>query len=93
VALALAWQESGALSPAQETLFLTRWLANALKQRRFSRDVTPDIEWLLKQGRQLGASAKLASKLNYLWRSCSGELTEQNDRKITVRNESHRWYG
>jgi len=37
------------------------------------------IEWLLKQGRQLGVSAKLISKLNYLWRSCTGELTEQND--------------
>ena len=32
-----------------------------------------------KQGRQLGVSAKLGSKLNYLWRSCTGELTEQND--------------
>jgi hypothetical protein len=41
--------------------------------------VAPDIEWLLKQGRQLGVSAKLASKLNYLWRSCTGELSEQND--------------
>ncbi|EKM9600762.1 DUF2913 family protein [Salmonella enterica] len=81
VALALARQDGGALSPAQENLFLTRWLATALKQRRFSRDVTPDIEWLLKQGRQLGVSAKLASKLNYLWRSCTGELTEQETAK------------
>ncbi|MCS3491013.1 DUF2913 family protein [Enterobacter sp. SLBN-59] len=79
VALALARQDGGVLSPAQENLFLTRWLATALKQRRFSRDVTPDLEWLLKQGRQLGVSAKLASKLNYLWRSCTGELSEQND--------------
>lgn len=79
VALALARQESGVLSPAQENLFLTRWLASALKQRRFPRDVTPDIEWLLKQGRQLGISAKLASKLNYVWLSCTGELSEQND--------------
>ncbi|HBR3929191.1 DUF2913 family protein, partial [Klebsiella michiganensis] len=39
VALALARQEQGELSPAQENLFLTRWLAAALKQRRFSRDV------------------------------------------------------
>ncbi|MCL0178668.1 hypothetical protein M2T33_28985, partial [Klebsiella pneumoniae] len=31
------------------------------------------------QRRQLGVSAKLASKLNYLWRSCTGELSEQND--------------
>jgi hypothetical protein len=79
VALALTRQDGGVLSPVQENLFLTRWLATALKQRRFSRDVTPDIEWLLKQGRQLGVSAKLASKLNYLWRSCTGELSEQND--------------
>lgn len=79
VALALARLDGGVLSPAQENLFLTRWLASALKQRRFSRDVAPDIEWLLKQGRQLGVNAKLTSKLNYLWRSCTGELSEQND--------------
>ena len=79
VALALARQNGDVLSAAQENLFLTRWLATVLKQRRFSRDVAPDIEWLLKQGRQLGVSAKLASKLNYLWHSCTGELTEQND--------------
>ncbi len=59
--------------------FLTRWLASALKQRRFSRDVTPDIEWLLTQGRQMRVNAKLISKLDYLWRSCTGELSEQND--------------
>ncbi|WP_310612281.1 DUF2913 family protein, partial [Acinetobacter baumannii] len=67
------------MSPVQENLFLTRWLATALKQRRFSRDVAPDIEWLLKQGRQLGVNAKLARKLNYLWRSSSGESSAQND--------------
>ncbi|EOX8380416.1 DUF2913 family protein [Salmonella enterica] len=79
VALALARQDGSVRSPAQENLFLTRWLATALKQRRFPRDVAPDIEWMLKQGRQLGVRAKLASKLDYLWRSCSGELSEQND--------------
>ena len=79
VALALARQEQGELSPAQENLFLTRWLAAALKQRRFSRDVAQDIGWLLNQGRLLGVRAKLADKLGYVWRSCSGELTEQND--------------
>jgi Protein of unknown function (DUF2913) len=79
VALALARQSGDVLSPAQENLFLTRWLATALKQRRFPREINQDIDWLLKQGRQLGVSAKLASKLNYLWRSCTGELSEQND--------------
>ncbi|UIN02546.1 DUF2913 family protein [Yersinia ruckeri] len=79
VALALARKDGSVCSPAQENLFLTRWLAIALKQRRFPRDVALDIEWLLKQGRQLGVRAKLAEKLNYLWRSCVGELSEQND--------------
>lgn len=50
VALAQARQDSGVLSSAQENLFLTRWLATALKQRRFSREVTPDIEWPLNVG-------------------------------------------
>lgn len=79
VALAMARQDSHGLTPIQENLFLTRWLATALKQRRFSRDVTPDIEWLLKQGRQQGVSARLSGKLNYLWCSCIGELSVQND--------------
>lgn len=73
VALALAKQNGDVVSPAQENLFLTRCLATALRQRRFSLDVAPDIERLLKQGCQL------ASKLNYLWRSCTDELSEQND--------------
>mgnify|MGYP006194643997 FL=1 len=66
-------------SESQENLFLTRWLATALKQHRFPRDVAPDIEWLLKQGRTLGARAKMFHKLDYLWRSCTGELLEQNE--------------
>ncbi|ECF2367666.1 DUF2913 family protein, partial [Salmonella enterica subsp. enterica serovar Mountpleasant] len=42
VALALARQEGGVLSLAQENLFLIRWLAAALKQRRFPREINPD---------------------------------------------------
>jgi putative hemolysin len=79
VALGIARQEGAVAAPAQENLFLIRWLATALKQRRFSRDVTRDIEWLLKQGRLHGVRARLPGKLDYLWRSCTGELTEQND--------------
>lgn len=80
VALALARQDNaGVLSPVQESIFLNRWLASALKQRRFPREINQDIEWLLKQGRLLGANAKLVNKLNYLWHSCTGDLSEQND--------------
>ncbi|HGS4228956.1 TPA: DUF2913 family protein, partial [Klebsiella pneumoniae] len=35
IALALARQDGGVRSAAQANLFLTRWLATALKQRRF----------------------------------------------------------
>lgn len=79
VALSLAKQDGSIQSTAQENLFLIRWLSTALKQRRFPRDVNPDIEWLMRQGRQLGVNAKLAGKLGYLWQSCTGELSEQND--------------
>lgn len=77
-ALALAKQGGNVRSPAQENLFLLRWLATALKQRRFPREVAPDIEWLLKVGRQDGINAQLASKLEYLWRS-STVLSSQTD--------------
>lgn len=79
IALRLAKLDGQALTESQENLFLIRWLATALKQHRFPREVAPDIEWLLKQGRTLGARAKLRHKVDYLWRSCSGLLAEQND--------------
>lgn len=44
IALALARKDGTVRSAAQENLFLTRWLASAQKQRRFSRDVAPDID-------------------------------------------------
>lgn len=64
---------------SQENLFITRWFAQAKKQRRFSRDVATDIDWILNLGRMLGVRARLSHKLDYLWRSCIGELSEQND--------------
>lgn len=67
------------MSPAEKNFFLMPWLATSLKQRLLWCEMAPDIEWLLKQGRQLGVNAQLASKLNYLWHSCTGELSEQND--------------
>jgi hypothetical protein len=44
----------------------------------FSAEVSQDISWLLAQGRH-GIKARLPEKMDYLWRSCSGELSEQND--------------
>ncbi|KMB34767.1 hypothetical protein SL56_04930 [Klebsiella pneumoniae] len=79
VALHLARKDGAVNGEAQESLFMTRWLATALKQKRFPREVAPDIEWLLKQGRLYGVRAKLTSKLEYLWHSCTGEISAQSD--------------
>ncbi|EMP6174916.1 DUF2913 family protein [Citrobacter amalonaticus] len=80
VALALARRDGRVSSRAQENLFLTRWLATALKQHLFPRVLATDLEWLLNQGRQLGLHANLVTKLTYLWESCTGQYKAQNDR-------------
>lgn len=79
VALQLARQDGLIGSESQENLFITRWFALAKKQRRFSRNLATDIDWILNQGRSLGMRARLKHKLDYIWRSCNGELLEQND--------------
>ncbi|EOZ1521579.1 DUF2913 family protein [Enterobacter hormaechei] len=79
VALQLARQDGLISSESQENLFITRWFALAKKQRRFTRDVATDIDWILNQGRSLGIRARFKHKLDYIWRSCTGELLKQND--------------
>lgn len=79
VSLLTAREDGLVESESQENLFVTRWFALAKKQRRFSRDVATDIDWILNQGRTQGVRARLRHKLDYLWRSCTGELSEQND--------------
>jgi len=51
----------------------------ALKQRRFPRNVNPNVEWLLNQGRQFGFKASGANMLDYLWQSSTGSLSEHSD--------------
>jgi len=79
VALRIAQLDGQALSPLTIHSFLLRWLATAQKQRRFPRSVTPDIDSLLRMGRQKGPSARLHERLKYLWQSCSGDLSRQSD--------------
>jgi len=78
-ALGLARQDGVAGTPYAENLFLIRWLATAQKQKRFPKDVAIDIQWLLERGRKHGAAGKLRQHLDYLWRSCSGDLAAQSD--------------
>ncbi|HDG0629572.1 TPA: DUF2913 family protein [Serratia marcescens] len=78
-ALGLARQDGIVTTPYAENLFLIRWLATAQKQKRFPRSIAADITWLLERGRKHGPAGKLRQHLEYLWRSCSGNLTEQSD--------------
>jgi len=79
IALHIARGDGLVTSPAQDNLFLTRWLATAEKQRRFPRELASDISWLLKEGREKGLRADLPGKLEYLWRAGNGHLQAQND--------------
>nr|WP_241390832.1 DUF2913 family protein [Serratia proteamaculans]ULG15665.1 hypothetical protein 495p1_00056 [Serratia proteamaculans] len=72
-------QDGIAGTPYAENQFLIRWLAPAQKQKRFPRSVAIDIQWLLERGRKHGPAGKLRQHLEYLFRSCSGNLTAQSD--------------
>lgn len=77
-----------------EHLFIVRWLATAQKQKRFPKTVAIDIQLLLDKGRKQGIGAKLKSHLEYVWRSCSGDLRQQSDLfRLTYTLESLKMLG
>ena len=70
----MARQSGVVSSPAQENLFLCRWLASAEKKRLFRRELAGDIRWLIKEGREKGLQANRPGKLEYLWQASSMNL-------------------
>ncbi|ECQ9991340.1 DUF2913 family protein [Salmonella enterica] len=79
IALHLARLNGRVQSEQQENQFLVRWFADAERQPRFSRDMATDIRWMLQQGQSLGVRAQLARKLDYIWRSTTGNIMEQTE--------------
>ena len=79
VGLRLVQQDGQALTPLTIHTFLVRWLADAQKQRRFPRSVAPDIDTLLRLGRQQGPAAGLLKRQEYLHQSCTEPLAQQSD--------------
>ena len=79
VALGIQRHDRLVTTEAQENIFLIRWLADARKQKRFPRNLTEHIDWLLAQGRRLGVRARLNQKLHYLWLISSGDLHNMPD--------------
>lgn len=79
VALKLARHDGLAgQSDQAENLFLVRWLKTALKQKRFHRCVAGDLIWLSNLGQKQVVTAKLRQRLDYLWRTCCGDIPEQS---------------
>jgi hypothetical protein len=75
----LARQDGNVNTPYAENLFLLRWLAQAQKQKRFTKIVAQDIAWLLERGRRRGTDANLRKHIKYLYRSCTDVIEEQTD--------------
>lgn len=53
-------------------------LATAQKQRRFPRSIAPDLEKLLRLGRQKGVAADLRQRLENFWHACSDSVSHQS---------------
>lgn len=79
IALHLAAQDTGPLSPMGQHVFLLRWLATAQKQKRFPKAVAPEIAELIARGRLLGGKADLVRHLVSLYRACHAPLANQSD--------------
>lgn len=58
-----AEQKAGKRTAAQESHFLCTWMADSLKEKRFSRLVMEDLKGWIQQGRTLGAGADLKGLL------------------------------
>lgn len=58
-----AAQKAGKRTPAQEGHFLCSWMAESLKEKRFSRLVMEDLKEWVQLGRTLGAGADLKGLL------------------------------
>jgi hypothetical protein len=72
--------------------FFNRCFVQVKKQRRFSCDVVTDVDSISSQGQMPGVRARLCHNLDYLWRSCTGEQSEQNDQVYHVLSDSE-WNG
>lgn len=78
VAIKLSQKQGKIRTDLQIHMFIMQWLATAQKRKLFPRTVAQDILWLIEQGRRYGFGAKLHRKVEYIWRSSTGELLKQS---------------
>ncbi|MFQ2335459.1 DUF2913 family protein [Aeromonas dhakensis] len=71
-----AEQKAGKRTPAQESHFLCSWMAESLKEKRFSRLVMEDLKEWVQLGRTLGAGADLKGLLERIIRQYERAICE-----------------
>lgn len=83
--VALAISEGGVKkSTVAEHLFIMRWLEIAMKRKLFPRSVAPEIQWFISEGHRLGFRAGLRAKVEYIWRTGTGDPAHLSDlRRVT----------
>ena len=69
-------QKAGKRTPAQESHFLCTWMADSLKEKRFSRLVMEDLKAWVQLGRTLGAGADLKGLLERILRQYERAMAE-----------------
>lgn len=69
-------QKAGNRTPAQESHFLCTWMADSLKEKRFSRLVMEDLKAWVQLGRTLGAGADLKGLLERIIRQYERAMAE-----------------
>ena len=69
-------QKAGKRTPAQESHFLCTWMADSLKEKRFSRLVMEDLKAWVQLGRTLGAGADLKGLLERIIRQYERAMAE-----------------
>ncbi|MFM5820695.1 DUF2913 family protein [Aeromonas sanarellii] len=69
-------QKAGNRTPAQESHFLCTWMADSLKEKRFSRLVMADLKAWVQLGRTLGAGADLKGLLERIIRQYERAMAE-----------------
>ncbi|OMQ23666.1 DUF2913 family protein [Serratia oryzae] len=79
VAMKLAEQDGKVTSLLDGHVFLLRWLVTAQKQKRFTKQVAPEIAWLIARGRQLGMQSRLYERVQYLYFSWVDPIEQQPD--------------
>ena len=76
-----AEQKAGKRTPAQESHFLCTWMADSLKEKRFSRLVMEDLKDWVQLGRTLGAGADLKGLLERIMSQYERAMAEPTARQ------------